>query len=344
MKSRYSIVDLPLHHGNAPRYLFKRMVGLATEIVQIIEQNYGKKVLMERLSNGFWFQCLGCVLGFDWHSSGLTTTTCGALAVALHKANIGITTAGGKGKAHLIQNQIEQRGLKLGLSSGAIEEIKHKSRLAAKIDGSCIQDSYEIYHHSVFFDEKGNHVIIQQGMNKHTLYARRYHWGDEISISNYNREIASPKSEARVLNLNAKRSEKTRALFADLISDKTYLRLPAHHIITQRDLDKKTFSFFNKLAEYRPKTFEEVLLTRGMGPKKLRALTLVAKLIYGTDVDWKDPVKYTYAHGGKDGTPYPVDRKLYDQTIEFFREVSSNTSPTYKKHALKRLTTFFRSH
>ncbi len=172
---RTGTVDLPLHGGRAPRWLFSRMVKLASGITEVLVCEYGREEFLRRISDPCWFQAFSCVLGFDWHSSGTTTTTCGALKVALDPEELGIKVAGGKGKtSRKTPAEIEKTAGIFSLSTGKIEELKYSSRMSAKVDNSCVQDSYQLYHHSFFFTEKGDWAVVQQGMSASN--ARRYHW------------------------------------------------------------------------------------------------------------------------------------------------------------------------
>ncbi|MCD6402850.1 MAG: DUF763 domain-containing protein, partial [Candidatus Aenigmarchaeota archaeon] len=220
---RTGVADLPLHHGKCPPWLFRRMKDLAKDIVRIIVLEYGEVELLKRLSNPYFFQALGCVLGFDWHSSGLTTTVCGALKEAINEDQLGIKVAGGKGKVSLkTPEEVERFSEELGLTTKKVERITYASRIAAKVDNAVLQDGYQLYHHVIVFDDKGDWSIIQQGMNTSSKYARRYHWFSQ-RLSNFVEEphaaIASDKVEDRVLNLVSKKSEDVRKVSVDLVKD-----------------------------------------------------------------------------------------------------------------------------
>ncbi|MGB9719062.1 MAG: DUF763 domain-containing protein [Candidatus Anstonellales archaeon] len=310
-------IDLPLHPGQCPRWLFERMVKLAREISKVIVLEYGTSEFIRRLSMPLWFQSLSCVLGFDWHSSGTTTTTTAALKIALEDVD-GIAGAGGKGKTGLkTPQEIEEKGERMGLSSAKAEELVKASRLTAKVDSSCIQDGYSIYHHAFFFDENGNFAVIQQGMKEE--WARRYHWNTSNNFLEGNESIIG-FYEKDVLNMTGKEAREGRNASLDVLKEGEYLKMPARHEIFPEDFSKREREFFNKLREFDPKNYEELLLFKGMGGKKVRALALIANLIYGVELDWKDPVKYSFAHGGKDGIPYPVDKPNYDESIGFLKE------------------------
>ncbi|MCD6226928.1 DUF763 domain-containing protein [Candidatus Micrarchaeota archaeon] len=335
----HKAVDLPLHYGSAPRWLFRRMVDLSEVIIEYIIDEKGSKEVLKRLSNPDWFQALGCVLGFDWHSSGLTTTTTGALKEALKRINLRsnprLWVAGGKGKTSLktpdeIRMIINNENMNVDP-----EKLINASRLTAKIDNSCIQDGFELYHHTFFFDENGNFTVVQQGMNN--KWARRYHWYNPNEWFNQQEDIVSDKSVDKVLNLVSKKSENVREISLDIVRE-----YPEHHNILNNFLSNHEKKVLKDLYELQPEHYEELLMFKGFGPKKIRALALTSNIIFGSEIDWQDPVKYSFAHGGKDGTPFPVDKKLYDEDIEIIRNALKNKKRKYSfiDTALKRLSNF----
>jgi len=354
---RTGIVNLPLHGGKCPRWLFPRMKKLGGAISEAIIDEFGKEEYLRRLSNPYWFQALGCVVGFDWHSSGLTTTVCGALKEAVNSMDIGITFAGGKGK------NSRKTPYEIGnseLSSVKIEKLKYASKITAKVDCSLIQDSYQLYHHVFAFTEKGKWVVIQQGLNNN--YARRYHWlSDNVRkfIEEPHSAICCDRDEGKVLNMTAKQSEENRKVCVDLIKDnpkhlrkyminqnqttleqfsgvKEFSFSPRHDII---DMDKINMKTLKKAYEIQPKNYEELVGIKGVGPKTVRSLAMVADVIYGEKASWKDPVKYSFAHGGKDSIPYPVDRKRMDMNTDILKNAvhQANLGKKDKLKALKRL-------
>jgi len=351
------IAYLPLHSGKAPAWLFERMVKLAREILYLLCLEYGQKEILRRLSDPYWFQAFGCVLGFDWHSSGVTTTVCGAIKEALKDIGkeIGLFVVGGKGKTALkTPEELFNIGNKLGIE---VTPFIKASRLSAKVDNIALQDGYQLYHHSLFFTIYGDWSVIQQGMNINTGYARRYHWlGEKVKsfVCDPHAAICSMKKENFVLNLVAKESEETRKGSVELLKENpeklvkewqkiTTLHLPAHHQILISDIDlKKLKQNLIKAINASPKDFESLLGIKGIGAKTLRALSLIAEVIYGAKPSFKDPARYAFAHGGKDGHPYPVNRRLYDQSIEILKEAvnSAKIGYTEKIKALKRLANF----
>ena len=167
--------DLPLHSGSAPAWLFRRMVGMAGAIGTLIVPTVAPTELLRRLSDPFWFQAFGCVLGFDWHSSGVTTTVCGALKEAVRRHDLGLVVCGGKGTASRKTPDDIRRAC--DRTGDPADTLTYASRLVAKVDGSAVQDGYQLYHHSFFFVPGRNlWCVVQQGLNSGARYARRYHW------------------------------------------------------------------------------------------------------------------------------------------------------------------------
>ncbi|MGC8913765.1 MAG: DUF763 domain-containing protein [Thermoplasmata archaeon] len=350
MYVRTGIANLPLHNGKAPRWLFRRMVKLSGLIAEYIIDEYGCEEFLRRISNPFFFQALGCVVGFDWHSSGLTTTTCAALKEYMNEYDIGIKVAGGKGNAsRKTLTEIEEKARNEHIA----EKLKYASRITAKVDNAIVQDGYELYHHCILFDDKGRYSVVQQGLRKETGYARRYHWFSEGLSGGFVEEPHSGIAgiaENCTLDLTAKENREVRKASVDLINDnpkhlyryfsvdrkqctlgefmyngwEKRLDMKRGHYITGVDLSKSDKRVLEKAYELQPKNYEELVMIEGMGPKKIRALALVASLVYGCEVNWKDPVIYSFAHGGKDGVPFPVQKKVYDNTIKLLEDVMHN--------------------
>jgi hypothetical protein len=350
--------DLPLHYGKAPPWLFQRMKKLAREIILLFAIENRITDLIRNLSDPFWFQALGCLLGFDWHSSGLTTTTCGALKEGLGDLNkeLGLFIVGGKGKTALkTPEEIKNIADKIGFDPEFWINI---SRLVARIDNNALQDGYQLYHHILIFTKHGEWCVIQQGMNEENKYARRYHWlGEEVKsfIEDPHKAICSEKKEKIVLNLVAKESKPSQEIITFLSSEnpqvtlslweKVYLKLPSNHPITFKDIKPENLkSILLKTYEKPPKDFKELIMFEGVGAKTLRALALISELIYGKAPSFKDPARFSFAHGGKDGYPYPVDRKTYDKSIEILEKAIKKARLGKREEisALKRLSFFFK--
>lgn len=333
---------LPLHYGKAPPWLFSRMKLLGRAIYEVIEIEFGKDEFLRRISDPFWFQAFGCVLGFDWHSSGLTTTVCGALKESLVPEQHGIAVLGGKGSAsRKTPDEILAVSEKFNISYSKSLDLLYASRMAAKVDNTAIQDGYILYHHSFFLTEDGNWAVVQQGMNDSNSYARRYHWLSE-NITNFVLEphsaICCDKKEERALNTVASESEEARKIMVDIVQENPE-RIKRHLIqlslsqfgfeygfamSSEHEIDVRFYRKFLDLNEFKPKNYEELLAFKGVGPKTIRALALIADMIYGAPPSWRDPVKYSFSHGGKDGFPYPVDKSQYDKSIEILNIAIEN--------------------
>jgi len=341
---RRAIVDLPLHYGKAPRWLFEKMSRLSRAIVEVLVYEYGPDEILRRISDPYWFQALGCMLGFDWHSSGLTTTVCGALKESIKglEKDLGFYIAGGKGKvARKTPQEIENYSL-ISNSLNPLPLI-YASRMSAKVDSTALQDGYQIYHHCFFFTNKGKWAVVQQGLNENTHYARRYHWlSEEVNdfVIEPHKVICAEHKEKVVLNLVAKESEETRKVSTELACQKpekiikdlkkiVYYRLPREHEIFLKDINPERLNkIFLKTYKTQPENYESLLGLEGVGPKTIRALALISELLYGTKLSYNDPVctmmvhtpvRYSFAHGGKDGHPYPVDKKVYENSISFLQ-------------------------
>ncbi len=340
-------VYLPLHHGTCPPWLFGRMKKIVGEIGSIIIDDYGVNELLRRLSSPMFFQALGCLAGFDWHSSGLTTTLCGALREGFKEKGLPIAICGGKGKSSLkTPEEIAIKAEDFGLSTAKTDGLIRASKLSARVDNNCIQDGYVLYHHVFMFDERGRWCVVQQGMNERNSYARRYHWYDSERFVEQPNECIVGIKQTDVLNLVSRESKDVRDTSLNIVREDIHRLIestklfcetvfPKRHIILKQDLSKRDWEVLKKAYELQPESYEELICLKGMGAKKLRALALLSKIIYGKEADWKDPVKYSFAHGGKDGIPYPVDKNLYDDSIAFLRRVAEKSS--LDKRALKKL-------
>jgi len=309
------------------------MVALAREIVLALAEDFGPGEVLRRLADPGWFQALGCLLGFDWHASGLTTTTCGALkeALAAVGGEVGIAAAGGKGAAsRRTPAEIEAAAPGWGLDLGP---LIFASRTAAKVDSAALQDGFQIYHHVFFFDREGRWCVVQQGMNEGMGTARRYHWLSERVgdfVCEPHAGISGPPAPL-VLNLVAREAAPAREAMPELareppdrlaeeVARLRTLVLPRRHALLLSDLDPRRLrTVFLAAYEGGAEDFAGLLLTPGVGAKGLRALALLSELLYGAPLSFRDPARYAYAHGGKDGTPYPVDRATYDRTVETLR-------------------------
>jgi hypothetical protein len=351
---RTGIANLPLHYGKVPPWLFGRMSQLAREITIVIVGEFGAEEMLRRLSDPFWFQALGCVLGYDWHSSGVTTTVCGALKEGLRglEKELGLFVAGGKGRtSRKTPAEIEGFGHLLKVNPSP---LVYASRMSAKVDSAALQDGYQLYHHTFFFTKDGSWAVVQQGMNEVNRYARRYHWlGEKVTdfvcepqsaICSQGRGealnlVASESAPARNIIAHVAVEEKPEKIVAQLNKLKT-LTLPRRAYLSLSDIHPDRLSkIFLSTYERKPQDFESLLGLEGVGAKTLRALSLISELIYDTPVSLRDPASYSFAHGGKDGYPYPVDRKTYDSSIQFLAQAldKAKIGDKEKLEAFKRL-------
>ena len=352
--ARTGVANLPLHYGKAPRWLFERMTRLSREISIAIVEEYGPEEMPRRLSDPFWFQALGCVLGWDWHSSGVTTTVCGALKEGIKglEKDLGFYIAGGKGKtSRRTPEQIMQH---CELTSQNPQPLVYASKMTAKVDSVALQDGYQLYHHTFIFTPAGEWAVIQQGMNERNRYARRYHWLSE-GVKNYVCEphaaicsqgfstalnlVAAESELARSVVTQVAAEEKPEKLIDELRSLKS-LTLPAHHYLSLDDLHPDRLEkIFLHTYKSKPENFENLLGLEGVGPATVRALSLISELVYGVPPSFRDPARYSFAHGGKDGIPYPVDRKTYDKSIEVLARAvrKAKLGEREEMEALKRL-------
>lgn len=353
------IANLPLHYGKAPLWLFGRMKKLAREIILIIVEEYGHDDFLNKLSDPFWFQAFGNVLGFDWHSSGLTTTVCGAVKEGLKdiSKDIGLFVCGGKGGTSRKTPGEIKKIADEGLTEADPERLVYASRMSAKVDSSALQDGYQIYQHTFVFTKDGNWTVIQQGMNELTGWARRYHWlGKDVRdfVCEPHKAVCCDYKN-RILNMVALESDACRNISAQIAvqePEKTVnefnkikeLNLPNRHPVVTADIRKENLKrILEKTYEKKPEGFEALLAIEGVGPKTIRALALISELVYGKPASFRDPVRFSFAHGGKDGYPYPVNRKGYDQSIQILHDAvnQAKIGVTEKLKCFKRLESFY---
>jgi hypothetical protein len=368
---RTGCANLPLHGGKAPSWLTGRMRRLAKEICSILIDEYGTDLFLTRVSDPFWFQAFGCVLGYDWHSSGVTTVVTGILKMTLSPEEHGIAVCGGKGKtSRKTLSEIEILAEKFCFSEEQAKTLAYSSRMVAKVDNAAIQAGYPLYHHAFLVNDVGKWAVIQQGMSDQARSARRYHWLSDTTTSftiEPHNAIVGDIKHSSVLNMTAKESEGARKVSVDLSkeppqklkrlaqsitapSEKNQMTLqswlPTADVHMQVDvLNMPRNINWDSLAETydnRPRNYEDLLARRGVGPATVRGLALIAELIYGEKPSWTDPVKYSFAYGGKDGVPYPVNRQSMDESIEILKETvhASRIGDKDKARALQGLRRF----
>ena len=353
---RTGSAQLPLHGGRAPAWLFSRMVRLSREITAHIVQEFGSDEVLRRLSDPYWFQAFGCVLGFDWHSSGVTTTVTGALKEGLRgtERDLGIYVGGGKGAvSRRTPDEIVRYCDAISLDA---RPLVYASRMSAKVDSAAVQDGYQLYHHAFFFTPAGAWCVVQQGMNDANGMARRYHWLASRLESYVNEPHAAvcAQMESPTLNLVAVESEGARASSAvlarekpgvvlDALRNQPLLTMPRRHAVLLADVNPQHLDkILLKTYERAPEDFETLLGMEGVGAKTLRALALASEIIYGTPASTRDPARFSFAVGGKDGFPYPVDLETYDETVEVLRAAvnKANIDRSERVKALKRLVDY----
>jgi hypothetical protein len=343
--------DLPLHYGYVPAWLAERMAKLGLAVTEVILMEYGKADWLRRLSDPFWFQSLGAVMGMDWHSSGITTSVVGALKKAInpHSKELGIYICGGKGKySRQVPNELMSISETTGLDG---HHLVHCSKLSAKVDNTAVQDGFQLYLHSFFVSDQGQWTVIQQGMNDATGTARRYHWHSTQlqSFVNEPHTAICGLQAGNILNLVDAAAVSSRQGILSIskespnvmLSEIQQLVMPAHHDVRAKDVDLKRLGTVLWLAhEKKPADFEELLLLEGLGPRTLQSLALVSEVIHGTPSRFKDPARFAFAHGGKDGHPFPVPTKVYDETIETLQKAvhKAKIGQSDKLQAIKSLT------
>ena len=394
MIKRSGYADLPLHTGTVPKWLADRMMRLGTLIIEALVLKYGKKEVLIRLSDPLWFQSLGAVLGMDWHSSGITTSVMYALKRGLNRRakELGIVVCGGRGKYS--RRTPEELQILADMTGMDGNKLINCSKLAAKVDGTALQDGFQLYQHNFILSDQGDWTVVQQGMNVSEKKARRYHWSSEklrSFVENPHTGVTG-ENQGLILNLTDINASSTRSkilsltqenpdriirevkkmggseslqleLFDDaeknknppsnqnnisnewqktqiLIKNDRNLVMPSHHEIRAEDVDLKRLGAVLATAYESENTdFESLLLTPGLGPRTLQSLTLVSEVIYGTPSRFTDPARFSFAHGGKDGHPFPVTTKIYDESIRILGESIKESKMGYseKSECLYRL-------
>jgi uncharacterized protein len=379
MASRTGSADLPLHGGRVPAWLAVRMAHLGRVITEAIVHHYGREELLRRLSHPFWFQSFGAVMGMDWHSSGITTSVLGALkrGLAPVQRELGVFVCGGRGRhSRRTPAELAQVGELTGIDAAALATT---SRLVAKIDNAAVQDGYTLYLHGFIVTAKGEWCVVQQGMSEARREARRYHWlsqGLESFLDSPHAAIEG-RNTGQILNLADARAGASRAAGLELVRagpERTlrvlrelrgarapslslfpeldaaplptaspplpYLAMPAHHDVRSSDVVlRRLHGALAAAAERGPRDFADVLLTPGVGARTVAALALVAEVVHGTPARFSDPARFSFAHGGKDGHPFPVPLPVYDETIRVLKQAlaQARLGRTEKLAAIRRL-------
>jgi uncharacterized protein len=354
--ARTGHADLPLHYGRVPQWLAERMTLLGGAIVEAILLEYGRPEVLKRLSDPLWFQSFGCVLGMDWHSSGITTSVMGALKKAVNpKAKeLGLYICGGRGKhSRKTPAELLEVAAKTGLNGDALVRA---SKLSAKVDNTAVQDGFQLYLHNFILTADGEWAVVQQGMNDASGMARRYHW----LSSNFQSYLDSPhagvtgENQGLILNLAHNEANVTRQSIVKLgeehpdkiMGEVRKIVMPRHHEVLRADVNLKRLGAALILAHERNiSDFESLLLLEGVGPRTIQSLTLVSEVIYGSPTRFNDPARFSFAHGGKDGHPFPVPLKVYDETISVLKNgiEKSKIGSTDKQKAIRQLSVISQS-
>ncbi len=361
-----------MHGGRVPDWLAQRMTRLGTAITEAIVQDYGASAFLSRLSNPFWFQALGAVMGMDWHSSGITTSVMGALkrGLAPKADELGIYLCGGRGRfSRNTPDELRAIASRRGFDG---ESLVRSSRLTARVDNNAIADGFQIYLHTFVLDARGEWVVVQQGLNDQSGMARRYHWhsasvkdfveaphtgivgAHQGTIINLVDAQAKPAQKAMldITRINPEHTLREAAAAMPDLARMSHLRMPRHHDVRPDDVDLKRLGAVLAVAYDRElHDFAELLLLEKLGPRTLQSLAQVAEVIHGTPSRFSDPARFSFAHGGKDGHPFPVPTKTYDESLNFLRNALDRARPASdragfgreKLEALKRLNRFAQS-
>jgi hypothetical protein len=364
MAQRTGSADLPLHTGRVPPWLASRMASLGSVITQAVVHHYGRDEFLQRLAHPFWLQSFGAVMGMDWHSSGITTSVIGALKRGLAPLGreLGIHVCGGRGKhSRRTPEELMRLGDRIGFDG---QVLTRASRLVAKVDSAAVQDGFALYLHGFFVTDDGKWTVVQQGMNGDKRQARRYHWHSQQLESFVDEPHAAidGQPQGNIINLTDRRATGSRSAQLDLLAawgpdrivkelealahpepiqpSLPHLVMPAHHDVRSKDVFiRRLHGTLAAAAECGPADFPELLLTPGVGARTVRSLAMVAEVVHGAPYRFKDPARFSLAHGGKDRHPYPVPVKVYDETIRVLKSAvqKAKLGRDEEMSALKRL-------
>ncbi len=352
MARRTGSADLPLHGGQVPKWLADRMSRLGAVICQSIVHHYGREELLRRLAHPFWFQSFGCVMGMDWHSSGITTSVIGALKRGLKPLHheLGIHVCGGRGRhSRKTPDELVEIGQRVGFDGNALQRA---SRLVAKVDSAAVQDGFELYLHGFIVTGDGKWTVVQQGMSDALGQARRYHWHSEnlASVVEEPHTAIEGPGQGEIINLTDQRAAPSRHGQLELLSEigpdgilrelaalskdrhemrepvpaaqptLPHLVMPAHHDVRASDVySRRLHGTLLAAAERGPVDFPELLLVPGVGARTVQSLAMVAEVVHGAPYRFGDPARFSLAHGGKDRHPFPVPLRVYDETIRVMK-------------------------
>ncbi|MEO1808269.1 MAG: DUF763 domain-containing protein [Bacteroidota bacterium] len=342
--------DMPLWKGSIPPWLFERMTKLGLAMTEAILMEYGTKGWLSRMSDPFWFQSFGAVIGMDWNSSGVTTAVMAALKKGLnpHARELGLYVCGGKGKQSQ-QTPVELTRIGDHTGLDGLQLARH-SKLSAKVDNTAIQDGFQIYQHNFLLDRDGNWSVVQQGMQAESGMARRYHWhSDKVkSFVEEPHTFILGENQGEIINMVDKRALPSQSAMLEMTQEKPEkmiqeiqkLVLPSYCDVKVSDINpKRLAALFNVTRETPPENFEELLLTKGVGPRTVQSLALVSEVIYGKPSRFTDPARFSFAHGGKSGKPFAVPTYTYDETISTLEEAvkRAKVGAPDKQKALEKL-------
>ena len=353
---RSGFADLPLHGGRVPQWLAERMTLLGTAITETIVHDYGTSAFLSRLSDPFWFQALGAVMGMDWHSSGITTSVMGALkrGLAPRADELGLYVCGGRGRfSRNTPTELRTLGERRGFDG---EALVRTSRLTARIDNNAIADGFQIYLHNFVLAANGEWAVVQQGLNDRNGLARRYHW-HSATVKDF---VTQPhtaifgENQGTIMNLVDADARPAQSALLEISHERPiktldvarHLKLPAHHDVRPKNVDLKRLGAVLAVAyEKNLHDFAELLLLENLGPRTLQSLALVAEVVHGAPSRFADPARFSFAHGGKDRHPFPVPLKTYDQSIDFLRKSldAAKVGNSEKIDGFRRLEGFVRA-
>ena len=343
-------MGLPLHFGKMPAWFTEKMGLMGNAIVESVVDNYGKSEVLTRMSDPNWFQALGAVMGMQWNSSGVTAAVLGSLKPKVNpKAqDLGLYILGGKGKyGWSVPNQVQRLSDKHSLNG---EELVKSSQLTRRVDNNAVQDGYNLYQQYFILSDEGEWTSITQGMNTDTRRARRYHWHSpsvRSFVDTPHTGIVGKKGKP-VLNLTDSKADMLRTNMVGLTKEKpadvldTYrgITMPNRHDVREKDVNMTRLGSVLNMAYNRDiDNFEDLVMMKGVGPRTLKSLAMVSEVVHGDASRFEDPARFSFAIGGKDGRPHPIDTKAMDETIEMLQTSvdKSKLGDKDKSKAIKRL-------
>src|ERR1700686_5396919 len=353
---RSGFADLPLHAGRVPSWLSERMTKLGSAIAENIIYNYGSGEFLSRLSDPFWFQAFGSVMGMDWHSSGITTSVVGALKRGLNPRahELGLHVCGGRGKqSRKTPAELTTVANAAGLAGDALVRT---SRLAAKIDKKAIAGGFQLYLPTFIVSDAGEWAVVQQGMNSGNGLARRYHW-HSATVRDFTCDPHTAivgQHQGTIMNLVDARAAAAQQAMLEMVREEPHVTLreaakltvPRHHEVRAKDVDLKRLGAILAVAYERElRDFASLLLLENLGPRTLQSLALIAEVVHGAPSRFSDPARFSFALGGKDRHPFPVPLKAYDASLSVLRRAldSAKIGDTEKIDGFKRLDCFARA-